>query len=110
MERHIMTELATSPHDTAIHGLGDLGHIIIILLFVAMWVIVAFLVFLGGVFIVEFIKDSPAGAIICFLIIGAVATVVGALIFASWGWGVILLFGAGAGIVGTAIMAMHDRS
>jgi hypothetical protein len=110
MTRHMVTELASSPHETVIHGLGDLGHILVILIFVALWLGVAFVVLLGGAFLVQFIAENPGGAILCFLVIGLIAGIIGAVIFSSWGWGVDLLFAAGAGVVGTAIMAMHNHS
>lgn len=85
-----------------------LGHIFVILFIGALWVIVAFLIFMGGVGIASWFRDSPAAVVINFLVVGAIVTVVAGLIVSSWG--IALLVGAGGGAVWLGFNGMHHNS
>jgi hypothetical protein len=108
MEKTSHVWLANPPRDAILHAGSFLGHIIVILFIGALWVIVAFLVFMGAVGIAGWFKESPGAVVISFLVVGAVVTVVAGLFVSSWG--IALLVGTGAGAVWLGVNGLHHNS
>jgi hypothetical protein len=74
----------------------------------ALWVIVAFLVVMGGIGALSWLKERPGTAVISFLAVSAIVTVIAGLIVS--GWGIALLVGAGAGALWLGINGLHHKS
>lgn len=98
-------DLASSPHSTAVHGFAILGHVIAIVFIVALWIAVAFLLFMGAIGVFRWVAKSPIAAIACFLVVGSITTWIAA-VFAS-SWAIAILIGVGAGLICLAIGSLN---